>query len=170
LLCRPLTEELADLLIARTMDPADGLLREMTHDLSRFSSLAQLDRWRERDREALCLCDATGSLLGIFWVAEKPLPARDDYYKPVLIRTHDPRLTVAIRLYGPARGRGLAKDFSAHALAEFLGHYPEPPALWFETRADNLVTRSLGKRMGFVEATAESGGTVIGVRFAGKGL
>jgi hypothetical protein len=137
----------------------------MTRDLDRFSSRERLEKWRQ-DREILCLVDARGSLLGIVWVGEKPMPQRSDYLDTDLMRRRGPRLTWAIRLYGAARGFGLSIDFAECALANLLsGRRGRSSSLWHQTKAKNIAARSLARHLGFFEASGEEGGTVIGVRF-----
>lgn len=163
--CSELDERLAVLLVERTRDASDVRLREMTRDLERFSSKGELAEWRP-GRDLLCLEDGTGSLLGLIWIAKKPLPERDDYFDPELLRSHTPRITVAIRTYGAARGRGvLTKDFADFSLETLLSRHPDAGAVWFETKAHNLSARALGRQTGFVEVSGEAGGTVVGVRF-----
>jgi GNAT superfamily N-acetyltransferase len=162
--CSGLDENLADSLIARTLDPHDVRLREMTRDLSRFSNSGQLARWRP-GRDLVCLQDEAGALLGVIWVAEKQMPAREDYFDPELISRRGPRVTWAIRTYGPARGHGLAKAFSEYALDRLLRNRPDSRSLWYQTKAVNAAARRLGKTLGFFEASGEAGGTVVGIRF-----
>jgi hypothetical protein len=161
--CSGLDERLAKQLIERTLDRDDVRLREMTHDLSRFSSSRQLERWRP-GRDLVCLQDDAGSLLGVFWVAEKPMPERSDYLDPELVRQRGPRLTCAIRTYGPTRGHGLAKAFSEYSLERLLRDRPRPHGVWYETKAANVAARHLGISVGFFEASGEEGGAVVGMR------
>jgi GNAT superfamily N-acetyltransferase len=163
--CSGLDERLAEQLIERTLDKRDVRLREMTHDLSRFSSGGQLEQWRP-GRDLVCLQDEGGTLLGVIWVAEKPMPERDDYFDPELIRRRGPRLTFAIRTYGVARGHGLAKAFSDYALDFLVRDRPRPHGIWYQTKAANAAARRLGDSLGFFEASGEEGGTVVGVRLA----
>jgi len=164
--CCELDEELAEALIARTLDPADVRLREMTRDLTRFSSRGQLARWRP-GRDLVCLRSDAGGLSGVFWVVDKPLPERNDYFEPDAMRERAPRLTCAIRTYGAARGRGLlTKAFAERALEELLRRRGGSPSIWYQTKAENLEARALGRQLGFFEASAEDDGTVIGVRFS----
>jgi GNAT superfamily N-acetyltransferase len=137
----------------------------MTRDLDRFSSSGQLERWRP-GRNLVCLQDAAGSLLGVVWVAEKPLPSRDDYFDPELIRCRGPRLTFAVRTYGPARGHGLARSFCEYALGRLMRDRADPYSLWYQTKAANAAARRLCKSLGFFEASGEESGTVIGIRLA----
>lgn len=162
--CSPLTDAVADKLVARTLDPADERLRAMTHDASRFSCREQIERWRRGARETICLIDSRDDLAGIFWVTEKSPPERDDYFDPDLIRRHAPSITVAIRLYGSARGHGLAKAFIEHSLEVLLRHRVPPPSLWYETRANNIAIRVLATQLGFEEVSGDTCGTVIGMR------
>jgi len=163
--CCELDDELARALIARTLDSRDVRLREMTRDLDRFSSVGRLAAWRP-GRDLHCLVDEGGSLVGLQWIADKPLPERDDYLDPPMLRRFDPRITVAIRAYGPVRGRGILTkdfgDFSRHILLDRRG-WPGP--VWFETKAHNRAARALAKQAGFVEVSGEEGGTVVGVLF-----
>jgi hypothetical protein len=161
--CVPLDDELADQLVTRTLDPADANLRDMTSDMKRFSSRERLDRWN-RNRRLLCLVDPSRSLLGVVWVGRKPMPDRDDYFDPELIRLRGPQTTWAIRLYGSARRHGLAAAFSDQALAA-LSDRPGRLPLWYQTKSDNAAARALGDRLGFLEASGEADGTVVGVRF-----
>lgn len=162
--CGELDPDMAEALIARTLDPSDVRLREMTRDLARFFSSGQLAKWRP-GRDLLCMYDEERSLLGVLWIANKRLPRRDDYFDSAKLYAHNPQLTVAIRTYGQARGRGLlTKSFAEHALARLLGKRPRPHSVWYETKANNSGARALGRQLGFVEASGEAGGTVVGVR------
>jgi hypothetical protein len=165
--CSDLDDDLARALIARTHNADDVTLREMTRDLARFASEERLAQWRPA-RDLVCLQDDAGSLLGFGWVVDKPLPERDDYFDPELVRECDPRLTCAIRTYGPARGRGLlTKHFAVYAgEVIFARREGRNDPIWFETKADNLAARALGRQLGFVEMSGEAGGTVVGIRFA----
>jgi hypothetical protein len=168
--CCDLDEELAEALIARTLDPADVRLREMTRDLNRFSSMGQLAQWRP-GRDLLCLRTIAEGLLGVFWVVDKPLPERNDYFEPDVLLERAPSLTCAIRTYGAARGRGLlTKAFAECALEELLRRRGGSPSVWYQTKAENHEARALGRQMGFFEASGEEDGTVIGVRFLHGGL
>lgn len=163
--CCELDDELAQALIARTLDSSDVRLREMTRDLARFSNAGQLASWKP-GRDLLCLVDDRRSLLGIQWIADKPLPRREDYSDPELLRDPAPGMTIAIRTYGPARGRGvLTKDFADFSRNKLLDRRGRPGAVWFETKAHNQAARALGKQAGFVEVSGEAGGTVVGVLF-----
>lgn len=167
--CVPLDDRLADQLIARTLDPEDPTVREMTHDLSRFSSREQLARWRG-ERRIVCLQDEAEGLRGVIWVTPKPMPPREDYLDPRLIRESGPDVTWAIRLYGPSRGHGTAAAFSEHVLPMLIPGHVGPPPVWYETKATNLAARALGKRLGFVVVSGEAGGTLVGARFARQAL
>ncbi|MET0304833.1 MAG: hypothetical protein ABW196_01220 [Solirubrobacterales bacterium] len=162
--CGALDQTLAEALIERTLDPHDVRLREMTHDLERFSSSGQLAEWSP-GRDLICLHDAAKSLLGVLWVAAKRMPERDDYFDPELMR-RGPRITLALRTYGVARGHGMALAFTEYGLDRLLRDRPEGRSLWYETKAVNTAARALAKRLGFSEASGEAGGTVVGVRFA----
>jgi hypothetical protein len=163
--CSGLDEHLAGLLIERTLDRDDVRLREMTHDLSRFSSSGQLERWRP-GRDLVCLQDGESSLLGVFWIAEKRMPERRDYHDPELIRRCGPRITVAIRTYGEARGHGLAKAFAVYSLTHLFRDRPRPHGAWYETKAANAAVRRLSDAVGFSEVSGEEGGTVVGMRIS----
>lgn len=163
--CSELDDDLAQALIARTLDSSDVRLREMTRDLVRFSSAGQLAAWKP-GRDLLCLVDDAGSLLGVQWIADKLLPERDDYFDPQLLRECAPSVTIAIRTYGCARGRGvLTKDFADFSRNKLLDRRDRPDPVWFETKAHNRAARALGKQAGFVEVSGEAGGTVVGVLF-----
>lgn len=162
--CAELNDDLAESLIERTLDREDVRLREMTRDLGRFSSMGQLEGWRP-GRDLLCLQDDGGLLLGVVWVADKPLPQRDDYFESERLREQAPTLTCAIRTYGPARGRGLlTKAFAEHALEELLRRRGGSQPIWYQTKAQNQEARSLGHQLGFFEVSGEADGTVIGIR------
>jgi hypothetical protein len=163
--CGELNEKLAEQLIARTLDAGDIRLREMTHDLARFSSSGQLKNWRP-GRDLVCLQDDDETLFGLGWLADKALPERDDYFDPELMRERSPDLTCAIRTYGPARGRGLLTlAFAETSLEILLRRRPRATSIWYETKAANDAARALGRQMGFTEVSGEEGGSVIGVRF-----
>lgn len=159
-----LDDRLADALIERTLDADDVRLREMTRDLGRFATRGQLDRWLP-GHDLLILQDGSGAFLGLFWVVDKPLPAREDYLNPALLRRLDPRITCAIRTYGVARGHGiLTKAFAERALNRLLDRRGDPDAVWYETKSENLAARALGRQLGFIEVSGDADGRVVGVR------
>jgi len=83
-----------------------------------------------------------------------------------MLRRVEPRITVAIRTYGAARGRGaLTKDFADFSRDGLIHRRESPGPIWFETKARNSAARALGRQTKFVEVSGEAGGTVVGVRF-----
>jgi hypothetical protein len=161
--CNPLDDDYAEQLIERTLDRHDEQLRIMTRDHLRFSTHDQLEHWLRGDHSALCLQDVSGTLFGILWIGPKLMPVRDDYLDPRFSRGEGPDVTLAIRLYGAARGRHMSLAFAEHAIERLVACGSASNGLWFETRVENRATRALAAHYGFKEVSGESGGRVVGV-------
>jgi hypothetical protein len=163
--CGDLNERLAEALIARTLDAENAHLREMTRDLARFSSAGQLERWRP-GRDMLCLQDENGTLAGVGWIADKPLPERDDYFDPERMLELNPRITCAVRTYGSTHGRGLlTKAFAEYSLEALLRRRQEEASpVWIEPKSANVAARALARQLGFEEVSRDASERVIGLR------
>lgn len=125
---------------------SDELVKTQTHDATRFASSEAIQNWL-KGRELIVLESELGDLLGIVWLSEKSAPAVPPEYT----------LTFAIRLYGVARGKGLAIPFLKQAFTEFkktsLWQKDVGAKVWLETKAFNKPAIATYAALGFVQHT-----------------
>lgn len=109
----------------------DELVGKFTHDRERFRSKEAFNEWLKKDRKITVMTNDNGDLLGIFWDGLKEMPLGDKKYKK----------TFGIRIYGEARGKGLALDFMKRCIKE--------NGYWLETNDKNEVAKKLYAKFGF---------------------
>lgn len=140
-------------LIRYTNNGEDQDLQNNTSDASRFATLPLYKAWLAKDRTIYSLVTANGVLAGIIWFG----------YQPLVMDGHTLNTTYAIRLYGPYRGKGLSKPFTAKCLAHYRSLHPGCDPIWLETNANNLIAitayKSLGCRV--VSGQTENGRVVL---------
>lgn len=130
-----------------TLTQTDPLIGQTTHDLERFKSVASITNWLQGSREVVVLLDPTDQLLGIVWVSQKPLPTLPVELADLNLSQYS--LTFAIRLYGLARGKGLAQEFLHSALEACLQAGRFTGKLWLETKATNVSAIKTYQKLGF---------------------
>lgn len=124
----------------------DALVRKFTSDQDRFKNKAAYNQWREKDRTIYSLVDNQDNLVGIIWFGEKELPKNSKY-----------KVTFAVRLYPPVRGRGLAATFVrtifSHHFATDEYKKLNSRGVWLETVRTNERAVHLYDKLGFVQIT-----------------
>ena len=129
-----------------------------TSDNLRFRNLKSFNLWRGRKkRKTFTLTSKKGDLLGIIWFGMKPLPKARYSYTGKIPRKG---LTFSIRIYSPARGRGLSYMFYKEAYKHFKtdDRYKKDKSrlFWIEASKNNKSALSLYKKIGFVQASEPS--------------
>lgn len=128
----------------------DELIQETTKDLERFKSIEHFTTWLKKDRTVFVLTDIKDNLLGILWYGRKTLPNKK-YLLPFSIENYG--VTFAVRIYKPARGKGLSKLFMDKAFDKYkhLLEYTENKhkGIWLETTKSNLAAIRAYERFGF---------------------
>ena len=109
----------------------DESVQRFTADAERFKDRKAFNDWKSKGRKIFTLSDEKDNLLGIIWIGQKEIEVGDKKYDK----------TFAIRIYGEARGKGLALDFMKKSVKE--------KGIWIECSADNLPAQALYKKFGF---------------------
>lgn len=123
----------------------DPEVKKFTSDSNRFRDREAFDKWRKKDRVVYTLTDKSGDLLGILWFGKKSLPIGfSEKFDP-----KDYTITFAIRTYGDARGKGLAKPF----MRQVFNHFSPKQGVWLETSIDNKPALVVYERFGFKQVT-----------------
>ncbi len=129
----------------------DSLVTEETSDATRFKNKKSFDFWRKKGRKIYVMADQSGNLLGIIWLGEKNIPSNKNYFKKFELGKY--KITMAIRLYEDARGRGLSKMFMNKAwdMYKKTDEFKNAPEkrMWLETYENNIPAISAYKKFGF---------------------
>ena len=129
----------------------DERIKTNTNDLIRFANKTAFMKWKKIPRKIYTLTNKSGHLLGIIWLRAQALPPDKDYY--ISFDKEFFGTTFAIRIYGNARGKGLAKDFINKTFKEYkktkiyLGNIKK--SMWLETNADNSIAIKAYRKFGF---------------------
>ena len=123
----------------------DEAVKAFTRDATRFTNHQVTTEWFQNAYKVFTLTDELSELLGLIWYQAGALPDREylvnfDYSKY--------NYTNAIRLYGRARGKGLAQWF----LEETYKRIGEPP-VWAEISNDNTASIRSHEKMNFRKVT-----------------
>lgn len=120
----------------------DETVAKFTSDKERFKNEESFLEWKKKGREIFTLNNNNDDLLGIVWLGLKELPERN--YQ-IEIDPEKYKSSFAIRIYGEARGKGLAIDFMKQCL--------KMNGVWLEVSNDNLAAKSLYSKFGFRQAS-----------------
>lgn len=150
-----LTKSLIQDLLAFTHNEPDPFVRATTSDWrggqGRFGSLANFARWVGQGRTIYSLVSQDAHLAGIIWFGERQIPSAR-FLLPPDLDTSRYGLTFGIRLYGSARGAGLATTFARRSLTHFTGlpayFAVKAKGIWLETSADNAASIALASKLG----------------------
>lgn len=118
-----------------------------THDSQRFATVEKAKEWTAGDRKIYTLTDSSRKLLGIIWFQELDLPEGDFTEE---IKKKDYKNTFAIRLYPPARGKGISRKFMDFCFAD-AGL--TKAKVWLSTSHKNEVALKLYNKFGFRQVT-----------------
>jgi ribosomal protein S18 acetylase RimI-like enzyme len=123
-----------DELIAYSANDLD--VAKFTSDRTRFASQESFDRWISKGRTIYSLVNDSENLIGITWFGYS-----------------EGGFTLAIRLYGEARGKGLAGWFLKETMDRFMKteEYSkgESQSFWLEVSKDNLPAVKTYEKLGF---------------------
>lgn len=117
---------------------SDEDVKKFTSDLKRFLNRETLTEWLKKSRKIYTLVDNEENLMGISWFGSEG----DGF-------------TLAVRMYGNARGKGLSKNFLSETMTDYM---TEPEFVnakckdfWLETSKNNLPAIKIYRGLGFVE-------------------
>lgn len=119
----------------------DKSVQKFTRDSTRFADYENAREWLNNATKVFTLTDKTEELLGLIWYQASALPKRE--YR-IQFDHSMYKYTNAIRLYGRARGKGLAQWF----LEETYRRIGEPP-VWAEISNNNLASVRSHEKMKF---------------------
>lgn len=131
----------------------DSEIRKFTSDTLRFADKKSFQHWQQQGRIIYTLSDSQKNLLGIVWFGQKKAPIDD-------IKAN---FTFAIRIYGSARGQGLAQEFMKITFDDFLKNKDKtlPTGFWLETSIDNLSAIHTYQKFGFYSVARKDGKNVM---------
>jgi len=115
---------------------SDERIRKFTSDGKRFASKKSFGEWRKKKRVIYSLIDEKENLMGISWFGKE-----------------GEGFTLAVRVYGEARGKGLSESFLSETMVDFMKSEEylgaENKNWWLETSVDNLAAIKLYEKLGF---------------------
>lgn len=126
-----------------TTDPD---LKKFTSDPVRFKDRASFDEFSKHILSYYALTDEEDNLLGVIWFDDLDLYLNKE-------NPSDFGISLGIRLYGQARGKGLAVPFSEKAFEDFqkseeyLNH--PHPKFWLAVSPENHAAVAVYKKLGF---------------------
>lgn len=137
-----ITAKQIDELIEYTNSDSD--IAHFTSDLKRFPTKEAFARWR-KDKVLYSLTDDQENLLGFIWFEWKQLSVDGKY--------QDFGITIAVRTYSEARGKGYFKTFLEKALTDFKNssEYKETKnnKFWVSIAKDNFASQKAFENFGF---------------------
>lgn len=118
----------------------DPDVKKFTSDSVRFKDLSSFKKWLSLGRIIYTLSDLHQNLLGIIWFGHKN--------PPINIPAN---FTFAIRIYGPARGKGLSQNFMKTAFTDLLQNQKQSQitGFWLSTSKDNSTAIHTYEKFGF---------------------
>lgn len=126
---------------------SDESLKKFTGDPQRFATREGFDEFSTHIMAYYVLTDDTDDLLGLIWFDDFALPAT----KGETFRGYG--ISFAIRIYGDARGKGLAIPFTKKALEDFLKtkdyQLKANHGIWLAVSPDNYPAISTYEKSGF---------------------
>lgn len=128
---------------------SDPIIQKFTSDSDRFSDQISFENWR-KNRLLFTLTDEQDILYGFIWIREKniPIQVQADRFNP-----ESYGVTVAVRLYPSARGRGLLVPFLKSVFEYYLTceDYQKAQAkgIWLLTSQENIAAQKSFEKFGF---------------------
>lgn len=131
---------------------ADSEIQRFTRDPSRFSSKEQYEQWIAKRREIFILA-SDGALCGFGWCSEQDFPQE-------ISQECSAKLTLAVRIYPPFRGKGLSVPFFASMIQLLDKERPfgevHDDGYWLRRRAENEVAAKIYEACNFQEVARTS--------------
>lgn len=132
----------------------DLLIQKFTSDPKRFKDRDAYNNWFAKGKSIYILTDKSEALLGFLWLSKEAIP---DQQFTQSFPKEKYGITAGLRMYGKARGKGLAFDFMKEAFAAFklteFYQSIERKGVWFETSFDNIPAVKLYEKFGFIKVT-----------------
>jgi len=115
---------------------SDAQIKKFTSDGKRFKNKLSFNEWLKKGRKVYCLVDKQNDLMGICWFGRK-----------------GNGFTLALRIYGQARGRGLGYWFLKEAMANFMNEDEYLKSTkkdwWLESSEYNIAAIKIYEKLGF---------------------
>lgn len=122
----------------------DESVGKFTSDRERFKNRQAFEEWQQKGREIFTLNNSNNDLVGIVWTGLKEKQTGNKKYNK----------TLAIRIYGEARGKGLGLNFMKSCI--------KGKGYWLETSNDNLAAKALYSKFGFKQVSdVDENGKII---------
>lgn len=149
-------------LILNSQAADDAGVQSYTSDPRRFGSMEAFEKWTSKGRILYTLTNKDGNLAGIQWFGPEDMPEKP--YEEDFDRNRY-GCTFAIRLYGEARGKGLARPFM-RAVFDNLQTTPdyqriEKNKIWLETRTTNEPALKSYRKFGFFPVYKDEKDTIM---------
>ncbi len=132
-------KQITQLIEYSTTDP---VVQKFSSDAKRFQNRTAFDTWLKKGRSIYTLVNKSGDLVGIVWIGKSAFPKCKFLPEQNSLQTKNYPFTFAIRLYGEARGKGLAKTVTKTALSKFAQtkeYQMTGSGFWLEVSHDNTA-------------------------------
>jgi len=139
---RGIFSEHIDQLIAHSASDPDLIWETPSDFSSRFATRKSTIDHAGR-RQYYTLLTEYGELGGLIWFG------KDDWHQQTMGDEQSPSHDLAIRTYGPGRGKGFAGPFIDSVTAQFL-YDTESSGLWLEVNSDNDPEFNLYQKAGWI--------------------
>lgn len=115
---------------------SDEKVKKFTSDEKRFKDKESFEKWLKKGRKIYCLVNENDDLMGISWFG----PEGEGF-------------TLALRMYGQARGKGLGYWFLKETMDDFMKSEEyqkvENQEWWLETSKENVAAIKIYEKLGF---------------------
>lgn len=154
-----ITNTLISQLIHYSTDSTDTAIWNFTNDKKRFETRQAFEKWR-KNRHIYTLVGSDNTLLAIVWFGKKEFP-EGEYENDFQPEKYG--FTLAIRIYGKARSKGLAIPFMHEALRNFeatevytASRQKNQHGIWLETNVKNTPATKTYEKFGFTHVARKS--------------
>lgn len=127
---------------------------QTTSDPKRFKDHESINTWLQKGRSIYTMTNVDGDLLGIVWFGGKEMPEGTAIAQEY---QDNCGVTFAIRIYGQARGKHLARPLTGITFKDYIqtDEFNAIPKkhFWLETHADNTPAVTAYEKFGFKHVT-----------------